>query len=156
MPKNILITGSTDGIGLATAKKLAEQGHNILLHGRSVTKVKETGEIIRAIAQGGEIEGYTADLSLIQEVEKLAGMILKQHNHLDVVIITKSIELIEKFKHSSLNFSIPTRIEIETFSSNSINFIYENYSTTPTNRFFSCQRKGISDEFSTITNKHLD
>lgn len=86
MKKNILITGSTDGIGLATAKKLAALGHNILLHGRSATKVEETKELLGELAQGGEIEGCTADFSLMGDVEKMAKKILEQHDHLDVVI----------------------------------------------------------------------
>ena len=52
--KKILITGSTDGIGLATAKKLAALGYNILLHSRSATKVEETKELLGEHAQGGE------------------------------------------------------------------------------------------------------
>ena len=38
--KTIFITGSTDGIGLETAKMLASQGHNILLHGRNPEKLE--------------------------------------------------------------------------------------------------------------------
>ena len=40
MTKTILITGSTDGIGLLTAQKLAAGGHKVLLHGRSDTKLE--------------------------------------------------------------------------------------------------------------------
>ncbi len=39
MPKTILLTGATDGIGLETAKKLASFGHTLLLHGRSQQKL---------------------------------------------------------------------------------------------------------------------
>ncbi|WP_372799110.1 SDR family NAD(P)-dependent oxidoreductase, partial [Pontiella sp.] len=38
--KKILITGSTDGIGLETARQLVKQGHTVLVHGRSAAKVE--------------------------------------------------------------------------------------------------------------------
>ena len=39
MKKTILITGSTDGIGLLAAKKLSLLGNKILLHGRNKEKL---------------------------------------------------------------------------------------------------------------------
>ena len=39
MQKTILITGSTDGLGLQTAARLAGEGHDVLLHGRSPDKL---------------------------------------------------------------------------------------------------------------------
>ena len=41
MIKTILITGSTDGIGLETARMLVLFGHNVILHGRSPEKLEE-------------------------------------------------------------------------------------------------------------------
>ena len=40
MQKIILITGSTDGIGLETAKMLVADGHHVIVHGRNEAKVQ--------------------------------------------------------------------------------------------------------------------
>jgi short-subunit dehydrogenase len=39
--KVILLTGSTDGIGLEAARQLLEKGHKVLLHGRNPTKLQK-------------------------------------------------------------------------------------------------------------------
>lgn len=81
MSKTILITGSTDGIGLLTAKRLAALGHTILLHGRNPAKLETVA---------GEIEGatelYVADLSRRSDVAALATQIRERHAHLDVLV----------------------------------------------------------------------
>ncbi len=45
--KTILLTGATDGIGLETAKSLAKEGHQLLLHGRNDAKLQQVKEILR-------------------------------------------------------------------------------------------------------------
>ncbi|MEM7522425.1 MAG: SDR family NAD(P)-dependent oxidoreductase [Pseudomonadota bacterium] len=81
MSKTILITGSTDGIGLETAKMLAEDGHLVLMHGRSASKL----ETARAEV-GGTTEGYVADLSDMNAVARLAREVAAAHDRLDVLI----------------------------------------------------------------------
>ena len=77
MQKTILITGSTDGIGFETAKLLAADGHQILLHGRNPQKLETT-----AAAVGGNTQSFVADLSLMDDVEAVTAKISK----LDVLI----------------------------------------------------------------------
>ena len=84
--KTILITGSTDGIGLETAKMLASQGHHILLHGRNPTKLEQAEQAVSALANGGRIESYAADLSRMEDVEALAQSVSDKHAQLDVLI----------------------------------------------------------------------
>ncbi|MEM8885544.1 MAG: SDR family NAD(P)-dependent oxidoreductase [Planctomycetota bacterium] len=79
--KTILITGSTDGIGLATARSLVAQGHRVLLHGRNPAKL----EAVRA-ELGDGVEAFAADLSDFAQVESLAQAVAAQHDHLDVLI----------------------------------------------------------------------
>lgn len=81
MTKTILVTGSTDGIGLLTAKTLVEQGHTVLLHGRNPAKLEA------AVAEvGTDTESFTADLSDLSAVGALAAEIQSRHSRLDVLI----------------------------------------------------------------------
>ncbi|MEM9533851.1 MAG: SDR family NAD(P)-dependent oxidoreductase [Pseudomonadota bacterium] len=86
MTKTILLTGATDGIGFETAKKLAAEGHTLLLHGRSAEKLKNTAEALSQIAGVGTIETYRADLSRLSDVETLAAEIAARHPSVDVLI----------------------------------------------------------------------
>ncbi|MEX0367605.1 MAG: SDR family NAD(P)-dependent oxidoreductase [Ruegeria sp.] len=81
MTKTILITGSTDGIGLLTAQKLAAAGHNVLLHGRSAAKLEAAAGTL-----GGDVETYAADLSDLSAVRRLAGDVRARHDTLNVLI----------------------------------------------------------------------
>jgi len=83
MNKTILITGATDGIGLETAISLANQGHQVLLHGRSESKMAAT---LKAIPANSDAKGYLADLSSLSEVNELAEAVLEDYQHIDVVI----------------------------------------------------------------------
>lgn len=80
MNKTILITGATDGIGLATARMLVDQGHTVLLHGRDAAKLEA------AMAEAGAAGGYLADLSRMVEVQRLADEVKAGHASLDILI----------------------------------------------------------------------
>lgn len=84
--KTILITGSTDGIGLETAKSLAAKGHSLLLHGRSAAKLAAAKQAVSAVPGAGPVDAYLADLSQMAEVEGLASAIARAHDRLDVLI----------------------------------------------------------------------
>lgn len=79
--KTILITGATDGIGLAAAQTLARKGHRLLLHGRNQEKLDAAKETI-----GGEAEMLLADLSNMTEVNALADKAAARAGKIDVLI----------------------------------------------------------------------
>jgi NAD(P)-dependent dehydrogenase (short-subunit alcohol dehydrogenase family) len=81
MPRTILVTGATDGIGLLTARSLAEEGHHVLLHGRSREKLEDAARTV-----GAGTQTFLADLSRTEEVEAMADAILSRHDRLDVLI----------------------------------------------------------------------
>ncbi|MEM7231717.1 MAG: SDR family NAD(P)-dependent oxidoreductase [Planctomycetota bacterium] len=86
MNQTILITGSTDGIGLEAAKTLMQLGHRVLLHGRSASKLRDAESALSELPGGGEVETYLADLSDLSIVEALAHEVSNRHERLDVLI----------------------------------------------------------------------
>ncbi|MCW3788246.1 SDR family NAD(P)-dependent oxidoreductase [Plebeiibacterium sediminum] len=63
----IFITGSSDGLGLLTAKKLISQGHQVVLHARNNERAKD------AMQQAPGAEAVVVgDLSVISEIKQLA------------------------------------------------------------------------------------
>jgi NAD(P)-dependent dehydrogenase (short-subunit alcohol dehydrogenase family) len=61
------ITGSTDGIGRATARVLLADGRRVLVHAHS----RERGELV-AKALGGDVALVVGDLARIDDVRRLA------------------------------------------------------------------------------------
>ena len=86
MQKTILVTGSTDGIGLETARMLVSLGHNVLLHGRNPAKLKKVERTLSALPEGGRVESYVSDLSRMADVEALAKAVAEKHAKFDVLI----------------------------------------------------------------------
>lgn len=86
MKKTILITGSTDGIGYQTAKKLVEKGHTVLIHGRSPQKLQNVLTELSSSLNGGTIDSFVADLTNMKDVKKLVNEIKEKYSKLDVLI----------------------------------------------------------------------
>jgi len=71
MPKTIVITGASDGIGAAAARQLHADGHHVVVVGRSAAKTQavareigadhliyeEVADMESAIVEGSDVEG---------------------------------------------------------------------------------------------------
>lgn len=77
--KVIVITGASDGIGLAAAKELNKQGHEIVIVGRSPEKTK-------AAAQELDTLYYIADFAKLDEVRRLASELKQKYPRIDVLV----------------------------------------------------------------------
>ena len=95
--KIVLITGASSGIGKNSAVRLAEAGAHVLLVARSADKLEETATEIAAL--GGLATIYQADVSNLEDCDRLAQDVLAKHGHVDILInnagrsIRRSLEL---------------------------------------------------------------
>ncbi|WP_045760758.1 SDR family oxidoreductase [Xanthomonas albilineans] len=95
--KVVLITGGSSGIGLATAQRVAEAGAITLIVARGEQELHAARDAMNA--KGGKVFAYTADLSDLDECDRLLKTVLQAHGRVDVLInnagrsIRRSIEL---------------------------------------------------------------
>ena len=66
--KLALVTGSTQGIGYATAKLLLAEGARVIVNGRRPELVERA---VRALSNDGAVQGIAADLSGAKGANKL-------------------------------------------------------------------------------------
>lgn len=82
--KVVLVTGSSYGIGEATARRLAKAGAKVLLVARTAGQLEEVAEQIRA--DGGQAHACPTNLADPLAIEKLVAKVLEEHGHVDVLV----------------------------------------------------------------------
>ena len=82
----VLVTGSTDGIGRATARGLAAAGIKVIVHGRSKPRLDAALDQLRGELPGAELAGVAFDLGSQAAVRIGAAQILEQHPVLHVLV----------------------------------------------------------------------
>ncbi len=80
--KTALVTGSTLGIGLATAKGLADSGAAVIVNGRTQQAVDQAVAAVRAAAPGAAVQGFAADLGTAEGCAALVAA----HPAVDVLV----------------------------------------------------------------------
>ena len=85
MSKNVLITGSSHGIGAAAAVEFARQGYNV---GITYCKNPEGAEAVQAQckALGSDARIYKVDLQVRAECEALMESFLADYGTIDVLV----------------------------------------------------------------------
>ena len=82
-----LVTGGTDGIGKATAGKLAAEGWEVVVVGRDPARCASTVEELKTAAGNAAISAMTADLSLLHETKRAVDEFLTAHDRLDFLFL---------------------------------------------------------------------
>jgi NAD(P)-dependent dehydrogenase (short-subunit alcohol dehydrogenase family) len=81
-----LITGATSGIGKAAAFALAKKNYELILVGRNEEKAEKVCCDIRKKTANDHVNDFICDLSLIQDVRRVANKIKNAYNRIDVMI----------------------------------------------------------------------
>lgn len=101
MPDRVaLVTGSTSGIGAATARRLARDGYKVALHSRSSADVGKR--------MAGELAGasyHQADLADEQATRDLVADVLGRHGRLDVLVNNAGQSI--RIPHADLKAATP-------------------------------------------------
>ena len=84
--KTILVTGSTDGIGRATARVLAERGCAVIVHGRNQQRAGAAAREVATATGNQQVTAVAADFASLAQVRELAEQIRANYPRLDVVI----------------------------------------------------------------------
>ena len=84
--KTILVTGSTDGIGRETARKLGAAGARVLVHGRTRDKAERAAAALRDESGRDAFEAVAGDFASLDEVRALAADVARRHPRLDVLV----------------------------------------------------------------------
>ena len=84
--KNIIVTGGSTGIGLESARGLAELGASVWIVGRDESKSKKAVEDIKQSTGNDKVDYFIADLSSIASIKDVSRLILSKLDHLDVLL----------------------------------------------------------------------
>lgn len=89
--KTVLITGSTDGIGKATAFDFAKQGYKVIIHGKSKSKVTKTIIEIKERTDNQNIDYALADFADLNAVKGLSEELKTKLDHLNILVNNAAI-----------------------------------------------------------------
>lgn len=83
-PKVILLTGASSGIGEATARWLAGQGHSLIIGARRTDRLETLTHSIRSA--GGKVDYQSLDVTSLESMQAFADFAIKIHGRIDVII----------------------------------------------------------------------
>jgi len=90
--KTAVITGGTEGIGLATAKLFAKEGAYVFITGR---RQKELDEAVKAI--GSNVSGVQGDVANLADLDRLYKTVAEVKGRIDIIFANAGVAEIVPF-----------------------------------------------------------
>jgi len=90
-----LVTGAGFGIGRAIACRLAEEGADIAIHGRTLDRLVATAEMVRE--RGRRAEVYQVDVSKDDEVNEAIAKTIADFGKIDILVNNAGIAKTQPF-----------------------------------------------------------
>lgn len=84
--QRMVITGANSGLGLATARALAERGAELVLVIRNPQRAEQTVADLRRDTGNAQIHAEIADLSVMADVDALAARLTRDGRPIDVLV----------------------------------------------------------------------
>ena len=109
-----LITGASRGIGYLTAKFMAEQGCNLILHSRNAAHTEKVLEEVKAL--GVEAYAVEAELSDLDAVKAMLEEIDSKGTQVDIVLNNAGLQIAYRTEY----FATPVSDYTESFKINTI------------------------------------
>jgi len=112
------ITGGSRGIGLATARTLAEAGATVILLGRSADALQAACHSVREAAPGASVSGIGCDVSSPESVRDAFQAIFRQHKRLHALVANAGV-----LDDALIGMVTPAQIR-QTFDVNTFGVLY--------------------------------
>jgi len=96
--KVALILASSKGLGKAIATSLAAEGAKVIISSRNQQELTQTAQEIKNLT-GNEVTVIAADVSKVEDVEKLVTQVGNSFGHIDILLNNAGGPPFDKFEH---------------------------------------------------------
>ena len=96
--RNAIITGSTQGIGLAIAREFLERGHNVFICGRDEINLNKVLKDLSALFGNERVCGSVCDVGSLASVEEMIKKSVDHFDNIDVLVNNAGVGFVTPFE----------------------------------------------------------